>query len=130
MYRLWIDGRQIDFGLIHVFDEEPRQFILCRLELHTLMNWFFPNLSPHPYVILHAGLAQSCRIHNFKKQRKTFSLWRSSPSGLDERGGRKFSSLALTHRLERSPLPRRARVNFWMMDSATPPFGSAQNDRG
>ena len=94
------------------------------------MNWILLPLSPHPHVILHAGLAQSCRIHNFKKQRKTFSLWRSSPSGLDERGGRKFSSLALTHGLRPSSLSRWAILIFWMMDSATSLFGSAQNDRG
>ena len=27
------------------------------------------------------------------------------------------------------PVSQRARVIFWMMDSATSPFGSAQNDR-
>ena len=37
-------------------------------------------LSPHSHVILHAGLARSCRIHIFKKQRKTFSLGRRCPS--------------------------------------------------
>ena len=62
-------------------------------------------LSPHSYVILHAGLARSCRIHCFKKRKISFTLGR------------------------RSPLSTRARVNFWMMDSATSPFGSAQNDR-
>jgi hypothetical protein len=31
---------------------------------------------------------------------------------------------------EKVPLSRRReRVDFWMMDSATSPFGSAQNDR-
>ena len=29
-----------------------------------------------------------------------------------------------------APLSRRVRVNFWMMDSMTSLFGSAQNDRG
>ena len=36
---------------------------------------------------------------------------------------------ALTHRLRRfPPLPEKEGY-FWMMDSATSPFGSAQNDR-
>ena len=84
------------------------------------MNWFLLPLSPHPHVILHAGLARSCRIHCFKKRRKTFSLGRRCPSGR-MRGGGKCSSPALTHRLRRSPLSRRARVIFGMMDSATSP---------
>ena len=45
------------------------------------------------------------------------------------RGVRKCSSPGLTHRLRRSPLSRRTRVILGMMDSATSPFGSAQNDR-
>ena len=44
------------------------------------------------------------------------------------RGGGKCSIPALTDRLRRSPLSRRAEVILWMMDSATPPFGFAQND--
>ena len=71
--------------------------------------------------------ARSCRIHFFKKRRKTFSLGRRCPSGR-MRGGGKCSTLALTHRLRRSPLSRRAGVILWMMDSATPPFGYVQND--
>ena len=64
------------------------------------------NLKTYLHVILHAGLARSCRIHIFKKRKISFTLGR------------------------RSPLPRRARVIFWMMDSATSLFCSAQNDRG
>ena len=71
--------------------------------------------------------ARSCRIHCFKKRRKTFSLGRRCPSGR-MRGGGKCSTPALTHRLRRSPLSRRAGVILWMMDSATPPCGFAQND--
>ena len=48
--------------------------------------------------------ARSCRIHCFKKRRKTFSLGRRCPSGR-MRGGGKCSTPALTHRLRRSPLP-------------------------
>ena len=71
--------------------------------------------------------ARSCRIHCFKKRRKTFSLGRRCPSGR-MRGGGKCSTPALTHRLRRSPLSRRVGVILWMMDSATPPCGFAQND--
>ena len=71
--------------------------------------------------------ARSCRIHCFKKRRKTFSQARRCPSGR-MRGGEKCSTLALTHRLRRSPLSRRAGVILWMMDSATPPCGCARND--
>ena len=48
--------------------------------------------------------ARSCRIHSFKKRRKTFSLGRRCPSGR-MRGGGKCSIPALTDRLRRSPLP-------------------------
>ena len=41
---------------------------------------------------------------------------------------KKGSSPNLTQRLRRSPLSRRSRVILGMMDSATSPFGSAQND--
>ena len=71
--------------------------------------------------------ARSCRIHCFKQRRKTFSLGRRCPSGRMRAGG-KCSTPALTHRLRRSPLSRRAGVILWMMDSATPPCGFAQND--
>ena len=70
--------------------------------------------------------ARSCRIHCFKQRRKTFSLGRRCQSW-QMRGG-KCSSPTLSHRKRRSPLSRRARVILWMMDSATPPCGFAQND--
>ena len=44
-------------------------------------------------------------------------------------GGEKCIWQALTRRLGRLTPFRRTRVIFWMMDSATSPFGSAQNDR-
>ena len=77
--------------------------LFVAVHLKELLSSSF--LSLHYHVILHGGLALSCRIHIFKKQRKTFSRGR------------------------RSPLSRRERVNFWMMDSATSFFGSAQNER-
>jgi len=44
-------------------------------------------------------------------------------------GWRKVLFPDLTHRLGSSSLSRRAGVILGMMDSATSPFGSAQNDR-
>ena len=70
--------------------------------------------------------ARSCRIHCFKMRRKTMSLGRRCPSGRI-RSGRKCSSPALTHPSETAP-SRRVKVIPWMMDSATPPCGCAQND--
>ena len=61
-------------------------------------------LSPHYQVILHAGLARSCRIHCLMNARETFSpgkgcsIWRM-------RGEGKSSSSVLTHRLQRPPTP-------------------------
>ena len=98
-----IDTESISFWLKHVFSIEKSSYCaVCSCKVKELLSSSF--LSPHSHVILHAGLARSCRIHFFKKHRKTFSLGR------------------------RSPLSRRARVNFWMMDSATSLFGSAQID--
>ena len=92
----------------------------CFVCSKILMNWFLLPLSPNPHVILHAGLARSCRIHCFKKWKITCSLGRKSPLGRMSGCG-KCSSQALTHPLRRSPLSRRARVNLWMLDSATSP---------
>ena len=85
------------------------------------------NLSPHLHVILHAGLARRCRIHSFFKGSNTFLLGEEMPASADEGWG-KFSYLALTHRLRRSPLSPRKSVIFddGFCNFA---FGSAQNDR-
>jgi hypothetical protein len=66
------------------------------------MIWFLLPLSPHPHVILHAGLARSCRIHCFKKRKITCSLGIRCPQGR-MRIVRKCFCLALTHLLRRSP---------------------------
>ena len=73
-------------------------------------------LSPHSHVILHAGLARSCRIHCLMNARETFSprkgcsIWRMSGDG-------KSSSSELIHRLQRSTHSRRARLIFrwWIL---------------
>ena len=65
----------------------------------------------------------------FQKAKNNLLPGEKVPVSERMRGVRKCFCLALTHRLRRSPLSRRARVIFWMMDSATSPFGSAQNDR-
>ena len=89
----------------------------------------FVAVSALPHVILHAGLARSCRIHCRNLWRTTFSLGRRCPPAR-MRGGGKCSSRALSHHLRPSLLSRNKRVILWRMDSATSPFGSAQNDRG
>ena len=60
--------------------------------------------------------ARSCRIHCFKKRRKTFSLGRRCPSGR-MRGGGKCSSPSIFHLLRRSPSPGRRRLSFgkWIL---------------
>ena len=73
-------------------------------------------LSPHSQVILHAGLARSCRIHCLMNARETFSpgkgcsIWRM-------RGDGKSSSSELIQRLQWSTLSRGARVIFrwWIL---------------
>ena len=85
------------------------------------------NLSPHPHVILHAGLARSCRIHCFKKRRKAVSLERRCRPGRMRGGGKSFCP-TLTHCLRRSPLSRGKGYSLddGFCDFA---FGYAQNDR-
>ena len=98
------------------------------IKLHQVTNAQESVLSVSRMSFCTKGIpARSCRIHCFKKRRKTFSLGRRCPSGRMRAGG-KCSTPALTHRLRRSPLSRRAGVILWMMDSATPPCGFAQND--
>ena len=96
--------------------------------VHLKNCFLFPSCHLTLMSFCSGGLARSCRIYNFKKQRKTFSLWRRFTSERMRRV-RKCFCLSFSHRLGWFPLSRRERVNFWMMDSATSPFGSAQNDR-
>ena len=85
------------------------------------MNWFFcSNLTPHHHVILHAGLARSCRIHCFNKRKTNSSLWRSCPS-VWIKGGGKWSYRHSPTVCNGHPNFRRARVNYSNMDSASSP---------
>ena len=75
------------------------------------------NLSIHLHVILHAGLARSCRIHCLMNARETFSPSKvCSPLGM--RGDEKSSSSVLTHRL-RHTLPSPGELSFMMIVSST-----------
>jgi len=71
--------------------------------------------------------ARSCRIHCFKKWRKTFSPREKVPVRADE--GRWKTLIPGPHPPSaRSPLSQRAKVHGSIMDSATPPQVSTQND--
>ena len=90
MHWYWVDALCIGFGLTpgklifkrFVSLRKNQGYSFCNVCRSTL-KWtgFCPNLSPHPHVILHAGLARSCRIHCFKKRRKAVSLERRCPPG-------------------------------------------------
>jgi len=68
------------------------------------------------------GVAES----TFQKAKK--NLLEKMPLRADE--GRRKVFLSGPHPPSATPpLSRKARVIFWMMDSATSPFGFAQNDR-
>ena len=130
MHWYWVDVVWTGYGLKpgklifkrFVSLRKNQGYSFCSVCRSTL-KWtgFCPNLSPHPHVILHAGLARSCRIHCFKKRRKTFSLAIRGPCqdgwGILKRG----SSPNLNQRLRRTPLSRRTRVIPGIMDSATSP---------
>ena len=62
------------------------------------------------------------------KAEKNLLPGEKSPSGR-MRGGGKHWSQALTHHPRRSSLSRKVRVHGSIMDFATPPCGSTQNDR-
>ena len=87
------------------------------------MNWFFSNLSPHPHVILHAGLARSCRIQCCNKRRKIFSLGRwCTPNGWGV--GESFFVWTSPTVCEGHPSPGEREISFGRMDSATSPSAS------
>jgi len=92
------------------------------------MNWFFcSNLLALPHVILHAGLARSCRIHCSTSGGKP-SLSGEDTYQTDEGWEKVFLSgphplFAMVH------LSRRARIIFWEDGFCDFAFGSAQNDR-
>ena len=114
--------------LIHVFDKNISSSFYAVLAANFIELDSCYHLSTLPHVILHEGLARSCRIHCRTLWRKNFSLGIRCPPGR-MRGVRKCSSPALSHHLRQSPRSRNKRVILWMMDSATSPFGFAQNDR-
>ena len=71
--------------------------------------------------------ARSCRIHCFKKWRKTFSPREKVPVRVDE--GRWNTRIPGPHPpSKQATLSWTARVHGLIMDSATPPYGCAQND--
>jgi len=52
-----------------------------RVSSSILLSHFYIILPPHSQVILHAGLARSCRIHISKIKGKPSPLGRRSPAG-------------------------------------------------
>ena len=78
------------------------------------------NLSNHPPVILHVGLAQSCRIHCLTKSKDNLLPWEKVPFNLNKILWKVLFPVphppsATAH------LSRMARVNCSIMDSATSP---------
>jgi len=69
------------------------------------------NLSPHPHVILHAGLARSCRIH-CSISGGNLLFWEKIPAKR-MRGGRKWFFLAPIHCLRWYPSPGGRGLFFW-----------------
>ena len=96
------------------------------VSISLLTSHFYIILPPHSQVILHAGLARSCRIHISKSKGKPSPLGRRSPAG--QMSG-DWLELALAHRLQRSLLSWRVWV-FHVCGFCDFAFGFAQNDRG
>ena len=67
-----------------------------RVSSSILRSHIYIILPTHSQVILHAGLAPSCRIHILKIKGKSSPLWRRSPAGW-MRSLWKFSSPAITY---------------------------------
>ena len=86
------------------------------------MNCFFVPISrPHLHVILHAGLARSCRIHCFNKRRKIFSLGKRYPPNGWGVGESDFFWPSPTFVCDGPPSPGERGLSFGRMDSATSP---------
>ena len=90
MHWYWVDSLCIGFGLTlgkliikrFVSLRKNQGYSFCNVCRSTL-KWtgFCPNLSPHPHVILHAGLAWSCRIHILKSEEKPSPMGRVASQG-------------------------------------------------
>ena len=131
LYESALDWSQVNYFLRDSFLWERTKAIHFVLfgAAHFNELVFCPNLSPHPHVILHAGLARSCRIHCFNKRRKTFSLEKRYPPNGWGVGESVFVWPSPTIVCDAPPLSRRARIIFWEDGFCDFAFGSAQNDR-
>ena len=87
----------------------------------------FVAFSTLTHVILHAGLARSCRIHYFKKRKINCSLERRCPSGRMRGGEKGLFPNPHPPSMTVPPLPEGEGYSLddGFCDSA---FGSAQND--
>ena len=73
LFAIAVDTACIGFWLIHVLSPWAGAVLIVPFVAVYFNELFLLPLSPHPHVILHAGFTRSCRIHCFKKRRKTFS---------------------------------------------------------
>ena len=107
----------IGFLIDFCFWKRTREVHIVRFLTEHINDLVFSSiLSPHSQVILHAGLARSCRIHCLMNEKKIFSP-RKRYSPWRMRGDGKSSSSELIHCLQRSTHSRRARVIFrwWIL---------------
>ena len=126
MHWYWVDTLSIGFGLtlgklifkrfVSLRKNKGCSFYnVCR----STLKWtgFCSNLSPHPHVILHAGLARSCRIHCFNKRRKTFSLEKRYPPNGWGVGESFFVWLSPTFVCDGPPSPRGRglSIGWWIL---------------
>ena len=98
-------------------------------QLWTLItnNFFFQSLTA---ASCHSARRACPKLQNplFQKAKENLLPGEKAPVRADEGVAKKESSPNLTQRLRRSPLFQRTKVIPGIMDSATSPFGSAQND--
>ncbi len=118
-----MDWRQVNWFLKDSFLLERSKAVHFVLFVVADFNElvFCPNLSPHPHVILHAGLARSCRIHCFNKRRKTFSPGKRYPPNGWGVGESVFVWPSPTIVCDAPPSPGEQGLSFGRMDSATSP---------
>jgi len=121
---LWVLA--LDWFICWALNKSGSSCIVRRGILQWTGFFFYSHVTPH--VILHGGLARSCRIYFIHKRRKTFFLGRKCPSGRMRSGEKGLFPGPHPPSATVPPLPEgeSSLVEYGFCDFV---FGSPQNDR-